>query len=233
MPNHVENKLTIQSENLSEILGFIKSDERLIDFEKILPMPLSLHHEPSEDVVEYAKYVFDPVASARSKWYFDLLSERGQALKYFSEQKWVQFVKCLNNLKETGYASWYDWSVEKWGTKWNAYGFPKSLDTSLGFVCFQTAWSAPIPVISALSSIYPNARFSLEYADEDLGRNLGIVLFVAGEIVDKVQFDSYSPAAWAFAYKMHNPNWTIDSVKEDLSEYGYEGKEALEILAAL
>ena len=46
-----------------------------------------------------------------------------------------------------GKKNWYDWSCWNWGTKWNSYG--NSFDGHT--LTFQTAWSAPHPVIKTLS----------------------------------------------------------------------------------
>jgi len=50
-----------------------------------------------------------------------------------------------------GRPNWYDWQVENWGTKWNAYE-QSFCDNGYGEleVSFDTAWSAPFPIIAAL-----------------------------------------------------------------------------------
>lgn len=70
---------------------------------------------------------------------------------------------------EPGVVCWYSWNVENWGTKWNAY----SSEVSEGRLRFDTAWAHPDPVIRALALKHPDVTFSVEYADEDLGHNLG------------------------------------------------------------
>ena len=69
----------------------------------------------------------------------------------------------LKNKKETGYYSWCDWSIENWGTKWNAYESRRVGDNTVEFL---TAWSPPIPVIEELSKKYPDHVFKLSYRDE-------------------------------------------------------------------
>lgn len=64
---------------------------------------------------------------------------------------------------------WYRWSVENWGTKWNAYH--TSVDGNV--VQFDTAWSAPMPVFYALRKKFPDFTFDIKYADEDYGQNFG------------------------------------------------------------
>lgn len=72
-----------------------------------------------------------------------------------------------------GTNNWYDWSIENWGTKWNAYDCYLEDDN---IIIFNTAWSAPIPVLDALAEICyeNNVWFTSKWADEDMGYNIGI-----------------------------------------------------------
>lgn len=63
---------------------------------------------------------------------------------------------------------WYDWSIENWGTKWNAYEICATPDD----IRFDTAWSCPVPIVQALADHY--IPFRWEYADEDIGHNAGV-----------------------------------------------------------
>lgn len=58
MPNHIQNKLTIidSPESASIILDGLKTEERGIDFNKIIPMPESLHLEIHTGVEIATKY---------------------------------------------------------------------------------------------------------------------------------------------------------------------------------
>ena len=62
---------------------------------------------------------------------------------------------------------WYTWSIEHWGTKWNAY----DVDVTDKCIQFDTAWSCPEPIVKALTKL--GVPFTWEYADEDIGSNLG------------------------------------------------------------
>ena len=65
------------------------------------------------------------------------------------------------NLKKFGFKDWYEWSIAKWGTKWDAYDTNIRKDS----VFFQTAWSPPVPVIKELSKLI-NKELRLIYSDE-------------------------------------------------------------------
>ena len=71
---------------------------------------------------------------------------------------------CLNNISKYGCATWYDWSCQNWGTKWDAIykeGTPEE-----GKLIFLTAWSEPINVIEKLFEKYPNSKIEWEYIGE-------------------------------------------------------------------
>ena len=138
MPNWVKNYVTIETKNgkqLDDVIEFVHSDERSVDFEKIIPMPNSIF--------------------------------RGD----------------LGNKERETYGSdnWYDWSIDNWGTKWNAcYS-----DVSGNTLDFETAWSAPHPVIAKLAELFPDVRFVHEFADEDIGNNCGVFTYENGKLVDE------------------------------------------------
>jgi len=66
-----------------------------------------------------------------------------------------------------GRPNWYDWQIENWGTKWNAYDISVE-DDGYGQVTitFDTAWTAPLPIIDALREKYPNAHFYGSWLEE-------------------------------------------------------------------
>lgn len=50
--------------------------------------------------------------------------------------------------------NWYDWSVDNWGTKWDACHVDfEEYDDSIVTFSFDTAWSPPIPVYEALADM--------------------------------------------------------------------------------
>lgn len=93
---------------------------------------------------------------------------------------------------------WYDWSVENWGSKWNAYDNRKDEDV---FV-FDTAWS-PVPqIIEEISLNFPDVEITYEWADEDTGSNVGTILFKNGSI-DINQPENQSREAYDLCFKIH------------------------------
>lgn len=78
--------------------------------------------------------------------------------------------KLAANKAKHGYPSWYDWSIEQWGTKWNALN-TQILNDEDGYLAlsFETAWTPAIPVYQELSRQFPKVLFSIHYIDEGYG----------------------------------------------------------------
>lgn len=87
----------------------------------------------------------------------------------------------INNILEYGHDTWYDWSCDNWGTKWNACHTYYVDEFNIEF---DTAWSTPIPIFKEISKKY-NTRVEVEYADEDIGNNCGVMIFEDGELVSR------------------------------------------------
>jgi len=77
--------------------------------------------------------------------------------------------------KEMGFASvfseeGYNWCCNNWGTKWNAKSTSSlRVDDNELEVTFDTAWSPPIPVVLAFSTLYPQLVFELQYVEYGCG----------------------------------------------------------------
>jgi len=88
-----------------------------------------------------------------------------------------------------GASNWYDWRLNNWNTKWNAY----DIEETEHYIQFQTAWSTPLAVIETLSLLFPENTFEVSFADEDLGYNCGSYEYKNGERISEEQGDM----AWA------------------------------------
>ena len=114
----------------------------------------------------------------------------------------------IDNILEYGHDTWYEWCIDKWGTKWNA------CEPIIGdnYLEFDTAWSAPFPIIVELSRKFPELTFCHEWADEDLGRNCGRIDYRNGEIVAEEDFET-NEEAYEFACMIHG--YSPDDFEEE------------------
>lgn len=182
MANDVRHRLTLVNASEAEIKKFnelFHKDGDFISLNKIIPMPESLQIESgsrssrAEEIINSA----DP-----DKALADYLSEMREKRHYTDEdcQEFKEFVgKVKYNLDNYGFTTWYDWSIQNWGTKWDTYDGCSIDDTSCEF---STAWSTPFPAMVALSKMLPDCEIEVEFADEDYGHNCGRYTLKNGEI---------------------------------------------------
>ena len=61
-----------------------------------------------------------------------------------------------------GADNWYDWSIDNWGTKWNAIRTCVELNDGSLYYTFDTAWDCPRQIVNALPryfNIFKNCVF--------------------------------------------------------------------------
>lgn len=84
----------------------------------------------------------------------------------------------LENIKEYGYTTWYEWRIDNWGTKWDVYDDFQCNETTM---IFKTAWSIPELIIERLSEEFPNEFIEVKFADEDVySDNNGKITYLDG-----------------------------------------------------
>ena len=123
MPNWTQNHVSFEGskEKIIELKELFASDEKVFDFNKILPMP-----EDSEDFQATGSFSMDT-------------NQGGLSDEEFIEKK-----------VETP-ANWYYWSIKNWGTKWNAVDPQLDVDKDERIeYSFSTAWDAPRGVIDEI-----------------------------------------------------------------------------------
>jgi len=244
MPNHVKNVITVENvteKRFKQISEFVASEKQAFDFNKIVPMPeeLNLEEGGANDFFKDLWKKFggligcdpDPDADYNDILHMMTAYELDAARRYIEGhgRKDGEPMSDLSIVKEAmrrgyqylrnremygGCETWYGWCIENWGTKWNAYYICEPEDEAFGWE-FNTAWSAPEPVLTVLSAIFRNARFILRYADEDLGQNCGIIVFENGE---KDEFPALTEEiAYQFAVNLwrYSPEDLDDEDDED------------------
>lgn len=116
----------------------------------------------------------------------------------------------LNNKRRYGGETWYEWRVQNWGTKWNAYHteIQTENDTEI-VVLFDTAWSLAEPVYEAIAERFPELYINVQYIDEGGG--------FAGELVlSGGQYTDYPCSDEDFkAFATEHFGWSFDDDSDD------------------
>ena len=90
----------------------------------------------------------------------------------------------------------YYWRIKNWGTKWNAKAV---YSDDNGYMDFDTAWSTPLPIIKRLSELFKDIEFSVRFADEDFGYNVGEYAYLNGRLVESTIPEDGSEEAYELA----------------------------------
>lgn len=150
MPNNMMNWIEVTGSKAVEVARCLMNGENSITFNKLIPMPKVLEG-------------LNKVYSKGGNYY---CREKEGVDNPFSELPRVPDDEIVIIIATHGTASWYDWRIEHWGTKWDAYevsdinvwfGSEVPVGTSIEATeerfraCFYTAWSPPLLVYSALA----------------------------------------------------------------------------------
>lgn len=201
MPNHIQNRVHLVGDEstIEQVCNFIKGKEIVFDFNTVITMPEELNIT-SDGWLMPLENPF-----SRGANFYKHINDLKQHLEKFPELREdteSNFIQGIKNFLKYGFATWFEWCVENWGTKWNAYSQDDSRNTS-DTIFFQTAWSAPIPVLVALSKKFPTVNFVFAYADEDSGANVAHGVIKEGEFVELVKPENYSAEAYEVYFQLH------------------------------
>lgn len=260
MPNHVTSILVVSGDAnkrqaMFEAIKNVEIGLGSIDFNKVIPMPESLNVECGSRTDRAMKLYKEFFAESASLALTDMVNP-GMASKTGAshEDRIAELLKkyeaktkddpgllqlgeqCYNNIQNYGHSTWYDWSMANWGTKWNSYGYQEPPYTEKEFdgatVEFQTAWSAPTPVLIALAEKYPDLDFEIKWADEDFGYNVGHKEYENGEETFSNIPDGGSKEALELAAEIHGVDLADEGYlyNETTGEYEYhEPDEAMSL----
>tara|TARA_B100000530_G_scaffold56545_1_gene32182 strand:- start:494 stop:985 length:492 start_codon:yes stop_codon:yes gene_type:complete len=154
MPNHCHNRVTFYpaGNDTSKAIEDIKEIKKMFEdeecFTQIIPEP------------DWAN------TPLMSKDVQGLVYDRGKVgeLPQYVEDPWKRLV-----FKSTGRTDdrWYDWRVQNWDTKWDAYDVevvdpdPENMEIE-----FNTAWAPPEAICHALREKYPDTVCISWFYDE-------------------------------------------------------------------
>lgn len=173
MPNHITTKIHLKTP-IEDFLKATSSDESILDFNRIVPMPESLHIESStlsDQAFLYAytngytkKMTYDDADKLKKVIFIGYVNQLAYLNADIERSKQTYNRVCdddakssefkslakqtMENFEKYGYINWYEWSIEHWGTKWNAYDCVANHDENT--IKFDTAWNYPSRLIDRL-----------------------------------------------------------------------------------
>lgn len=233
MPNHVMNILTIKGskERVREILNEIKDEEvgyGSIDFNKIEPMPKELEIEcgsaTNDGLKHYKDFVFVYTAFAKrtKDELLNIPEEKEEiflkARKDIDREEWKLGRQAYRNELKYGAPTWYEWTNEHWGTKWNAYGY----DDGCGLVgdnkiSFETAWDSPLTLMKKLSVKYPDITAEVEWAEQCMGDGEGRYELKNGKLLSEYYPETQKEQS-AFSDRVWNEGYGLQRTDMELTQ---------------
>ena len=229
MPNNIANKLVVKAKTQDEIDNFlyaiigVKRGEVLhIDFERIFPTPKCLPDTLCDYEHKIALYYYlmttgnedmvDKLFTFPQLFSMDIYKDKTE--KELSDYK-IRGEKIFNIALQCGSIDWYDWRINNWGTKWNAYETDVDCDCDgSAELHFYTANHGAIPVIEKLVEMFPNLEFFYKYADEVIAYNCGEVYGIDGSCSVKFAEDG-SDEAMALYIECWQEEWDNFKKTED------------------
>lgn len=182
MPNHITNKITVL-EGQYDL-------SKLTSFNDVVPMPNALKGTSHDNLV----MELERTLGINQPLFGRSLTAEEIRDKYGSEK----VNKLINLHAKYGHFTWYSWSIDKWGTKWDMY----DKECQDNVLTFLTAWNAPKQFYQALADTLDDETILyVEYADEDIGYNAGVFV-ISKESVVHTKYDADSKDAWELAIKL-------------------------------
>ena len=189
MLNNIMNSISVSGDQrtMDEMLKAINSYDdpfEIIDFNTVIPMPESLMIESncitSRGLQAYKDFIYVyTLAGTRKDADLENIPEESEkvflkARQDVSSRQWELGKAAYANLNKYGVPTWYEWAVKNRGTSSNACC--SSVSERNGDTVemrFQTAWTAPHPILERLSEMYPSLVFDHAWADKNVRANCG------------------------------------------------------------
>lgn len=182
MPNHIYNRLTVVEGDYD--LDSINS------FNDAIPMPQELKdttHGGASMEVEQCLGI--------TKSFF---GDRPTIDAVYSKNDKEEVDKLINNFIKYGHTTWYGWSTENWGTKWDMYG----RDCDNNVLTFNTAWRTPVEWYKEFAKTLPkDVTIKVEYASEDVGEHTGEFTLTSSG-AKQIEYSSGSFEAYELAVEL-------------------------------
>ena len=220
MPNWVRNivEFSGNEEVIARMKEEIKSEDRVIDFNKIAPIPSELVDTQSPTrIISQEEYDKQQERIAKD--------ELTEGERNFGISRGITQEMADDFKQRFGHTCWYGWQNANWGTKWNACDSEDYEDR----IEFSTAWATPFDLLVKLSEKYPEIRFSIRYADEDFGHNVGEFVLKNGQEVECniPEGGTYESYLMAMDIQYGTPHDYFDCNEETFTELWGDDEEEL------
>lgn len=229
-----------------------------IDFNKLIPMPESLNIESGSETnraisvyltalnprtpdMGYGKMEYAELLELRDRLNSSKLfgkfqcgmnrQELADAAIYRPIEDVLELGKtAVDNFLQYGSIDWYQWCKENWGTKWNAYGYEDvPAPPAENVLTYLTAWDGVPKLVAALSNRFPDVKFQYEYADEDVGFNVGRIDFLDGETIYENIPDAHSKEEYEMAFDIMNCTADLYNLTFDEETQTYQYQEEMDM----
>ena len=206
MPNHITNLLEFNcsDERFREIAEFLQGERKdeplgVVDFNVLIPMPEPLMIESGSTgergYEAYAAFMMESEGLPPDE--VEALREKHMA-KLGDPEAWDLGQQYYDNLRKYGAKTWYQWAYQNWGTKWNSYDCEPA-DIGNKTLCFLTAWDGVPKIIEKIAERFPDAGIIYSWADEDIGSNVGILVYENGKETGSMLPENGSRQAYELA----------------------------------
>ena len=175
MPNWTANTIRALGtpQDLRAFLEAVKWEDKVFDFNRIIPMPGLLKNTGKGIRIIDGQRV--------ESWYVidntEVFPKEEHVRPFTADEEAL--------LEALGHRNWYDWSVDHWGTKWNAF-HPEINQTGSAYgyveIRFETAWAEPMPVFQKMFEIFPHISFSCTWEYENDNERYSIERLVANRV---------------------------------------------------
>ena len=234
MPNWCDNTITIQGDTttLFYMDQTMRSEghEVASDDDPAMGQPMLLI--PMPEVLRGTRSPtpegdYDPEGTWM-EWVNDPDNEFWTAEKYEADQAehYALIERAERAKAETGYADWYSWASNEWGTKWSmdVYSYTYATDSETITISGSTAWGPPIALLEKVSQKY-GVKVSLTYVEEGMDF-IGASVIIDGESYDSSgSFSDHLPEGFDWD---DEDAWEIrDDVRGTLIDH-HEGIAAME-----
>lgn len=203
MLNEVTNILTIfgKADDVKDVMSTILTKKELT-FKNILPMPEEIYLTMSPSKVVSQERYEDWKEETKESF---ILNDSAPITGEMQTELFFKY----------GVDNWKDWCIKFWGT------IRDVMDTVIldkNKIKFTTGDSTPFEVMIRLSVMFPRVTVKVEYADEDIGVNVGMYKLDNGEVTEHNQPLMASVEAYTMAIDITGDTFYIEEFLHDMTE---------------